>query len=80
MPTALTLGRWRIDLYERALYLQRQPDPKCAECHGEGTVETPAEHALLPDAQVEPCACWDPFKNIRIPLGRRLVITERWPL
>lgn len=80
MRNTITLRRWRIDLYENALYIQKQPNPKCAECRGHGSLEvTPADHALLAEAVIEPCDCWDPFHNIRIPLGRRAVVTERWP-
>ncbi|MER7734151.1 hypothetical protein ABTX80_24995 [Streptomyces erythrochromogenes] len=75
----LTIGRWRIDRYEKTLYLQRQPDPKCSKCRGHGSVEvTPADHDRLIEAVIEPCDCWDPFANIRIPIGRT-VITERYP-
>ncbi|MFD6113653.1 hypothetical protein ACFWG0_26570 [Streptomyces yangpuensis] len=75
----LTVGRWRIDRYEKAIYLQKQPNPKCGDCRGHGSIETtPANHDRLIEAVLEPCGCWDPFRSIRIPLGRT-VITERYP-
>jgi len=76
----LTIGRWRIDRYERALYIQKQPDPKCPDCRGSGSHY--GEHASHPGAEepdIVPCRCWDPFRSLRIPLARRTVITERYP-
>ncbi|MFJ8208164.1 hypothetical protein [Streptomyces sp. NPDC096033] len=71
----LTIGRWRIDRHEGAIYLQRQPNPRCRECGGEGSVDSPlTEH----DRIVEPCGCWDPFRSIRIRFSRT-VVTERYP-
>ncbi|MFJ3839415.1 hypothetical protein ACIPY6_28465 [Streptomyces sp. NPDC090054] len=76
---SLTIGRWRIDRYERALYVQRQPNPRCLECMGTGSYYVAyAGDPQADEAVIEPCGCWDPFSSIRIPIGRT-VITERYP-
>lgn len=76
MRNTITIRRWRIDLYENAIYVQKQPDPKCRECRGAGSIETSlTEH----DQLVEPCGCWDPYHYVRIPVRLRAPITERYP-
>jgi hypothetical protein len=78
MRNTITIRRWRIDLYQHAIYIQKQANPKCTDCHGAGHVEVggPLNH---PDAEYGPCACWDPWGGVRIPLIRRTPITERYP-
>ncbi|MFF5445427.1 hypothetical protein [Streptomyces sp. NPDC012888] len=78
MRNSITIRRWRIDLYERALYLQKQPNPRCADCGGKGHVEYGPGYHDGEEPYFAPCDCWDPFHNIRIPVGRT-VITERYP-
>ncbi|MCY0959928.1 hypothetical protein [Streptomyces sp. H27-H5] len=78
MRNSLTIRRWRIDLYESAVYIQKQPDPKCIDCRGEGDITRGADPwGEEPDLQ--PCDCWNPFHSLRIPLRPRTVINERYP-
>ncbi|MEU3903260.1 hypothetical protein AB0F20_05525 [Streptomyces goshikiensis] len=80
MRNTITIRRWRIDIYGNALYVQKQPKPKCKDCRGHGSIEsTPADHDRLIEAVVEPCDCWDPFRSLRIPLWRRPIAADRWP-
>lgn len=80
MRNTITIRRWRIDLYENALYIQKQPKPGCPDCHGEGHIARgPGVGPYGEEPDFEPCGCWDPFHSRRIPLGRRAVVTERWP-
>lgn len=80
MRNTITIRRWRIDLYQHAIYLHKQPDPKCRDCGGAGHVEAGgAGLALGPHAEYDPCRCWNPEGGIRIPLVRRAPITERYP-
>jgi hypothetical protein len=77
---SLTIRRWRIDLYESAIYIQKQPDPKCAECHGKGDIpHGPGIGPWGEEPDLEPCSCWNPFRSLRIPLRPRTVINERYP-
>ncbi|MFD5678379.1 hypothetical protein [Streptomyces sp. NPDC127040] len=80
MRNSITIQRWRIDLYENAIYVQRQPDPRCADCHGRGDiVRGPGIGPYGEEPDFEPCPCWDPYRNLRIPLRPRTVINERYP-
>lgn len=80
MRNTITIRRWRIDLYESAIYIQKQPDPKCSDCEGTGShYGSFASNREADEPDIIPCRCWDPFRNLRIPLGRRPVVTERWP-
>ncbi|WP_392750626.1 hypothetical protein [Streptomyces sp. LN590] len=69
----IRIGRWQIELYQRAIYIQRQPDLKCLKCKGEGAIETGGGYVLdhTWEADVEPCTCWDPFRSLRIPVSLR---------
>lgn len=73
MRNSLTIRRWRIDLYGRALYVQRMPDPNCGDCRGAGHVGDDD-----PDPDYAACRCWNADGGIRIPLARRAV-AERFP-
>ena len=81
----LTIGRWRIDRYENAVWLQKQPDPKCPDCHGVGRTDDDAQDIETPAGEpvprIEICDCWNPWGGHRIPIRFRLrsPITERYP-
>ncbi|MFJ3878010.1 hypothetical protein ACIPW5_11175 [Streptomyces sp. NPDC090077] len=77
----LTLGRWRIDRYENAIWLQRQPDPNCLDCNGAGRTDDEAQEIETSQPRIEICDCWNPWGGIRIPIHFRLrsPITERYP-
>ncbi|MGW9371133.1 hypothetical protein ACWGVR_14120 [Streptomyces xanthophaeus] len=79
MRNSITIRRWRIDLYENAIYVQKQPDPKCRECAGRGHTEHGPGYDGGEEPYLAPCPCWDPFRSLRIPLVRRAPITERYP-
>jgi hypothetical protein len=81
MPNPITIGRWRIELYQRAIYIQQQANPRCAACEGSGAIETGSGEYLLDHhwaPETEPCDCWDPYSSLRIPLWRKPA-QEAWP-
>lgn len=65
-----TIGRWQIELHQRAVYLTRQPkaDPNCPSCHGHGGHGYVTEGG---DADWDACHCLDWLRTIRIPLAPR---------
>lgn len=74
----IRIGRWQLELHQRAIYIQKQADPNCLDCKGTGELQFGP--GIGPDGEepdVEPCHCWDPFHSTRIPLGPRPV--ERYP-
>lgn len=79
----ITIGRWQIELHQRAIHIQKLADPKCSRCEGSGAIETGSgeyllDHHWAPD--IEPCHCWDPGAGTRIPLWpRRAAHAERYP-
>ncbi|MGW2861870.1 hypothetical protein [Streptomyces sp. NPDC001205] len=81
MSTFVRFGRWTAELYQRAIYLQQQPKPKCPTCGGTGALEVGGgyvlDHTWQPDT--EPCPCWDPFRTWRLPLWPRSQRTETEP-
>jgi hypothetical protein len=80
MRNTITIRRWRIDLYDNAIYIQKQPGPKCSACNGRGDIECgPGVGPYGEEPDFRPCPCWDPYRSLRIPLGRRAVATERYP-
>ena len=79
MRRKYTIGRWTAELYQRAIYAYRGPDPCCVECLGFGGIEvggievggTVGEHGdVTADPETVLCRCWNP-DGIRIPLWRR---------
>lgn len=75
----IRLGRWQIELHQRAIHITREPrpNPKCAYCHGTGG------HGFLTesgDGDWEYCHCFD-FLAWRLPLWRRNArqLAERTP-
>ncbi|GAA1065282.1 hypothetical protein [Streptomyces asiaticus] len=72
------IGRWQIELHQRAIYIQRQPKPNCTHCKGTGELQYgPGIGPDGEDPDIAPCRCWNPYRSLRIPLGPRPV--ERYP-
>lgn len=63
----IRLGRWEIDLYQRAIHITREPDPDCPDCAGEkgGWI------AYRGDAEWDECQCLDQLRTWRFPLWAR---------
>jgi hypothetical protein len=74
-----TIGRWQIELHQRALYLTRQPkaDPNCGACSGRGG------HGWITadgGGDWEDCHCLSWLRTWRLPLWpRRNTRTEEYP-
>lgn len=64
---AIRLGRWEMDIYQRAIHITREPDPHCLECSGEkgGWI------AYGGDVDWDECACLDQLRTWRLPLWAR---------
>ncbi|MFH8410700.1 hypothetical protein ACH4FX_38905 [Streptomyces sp. NPDC018019] len=75
MGRTIRIGRWEIELYQRALHLFRGPDPHCTRCGGTGGGWVPTGHG--PDW--DGCACLDDIRTWRLPLWRRTRGDEEAP-
>lgn len=74
-----TVGRWQIELHQRALYLTRQPkaDPNCTACSGHGGHGITTEDG---SGDWEDCHCLSWLRTWRLPLApRRGTRTEEYP-
>lgn len=72
----ITIGRWRIELYRRAIFIVRGPKPNCPTCDGTGGYEVPTANHATHGPEIDLCHCWNPGTGIRIPLLPRRTITE----
>lgn len=65
-----TIGRWQLELHQRAIYLTRQPkaDPKCAYCLGHGGHGWVTE---FDNVDWEDCTCVEQIRTWRLPLWPR---------
>lgn len=71
----IRLGRWEIDIYQRAIHITRGPEPYCPTCAGQGGIEVYQHHYEEPDTVL--CDCWDPTPVVRLPLWFRRA--QRYP-
>ncbi|MET9517479.1 hypothetical protein [Streptomyces sp. NPDC002994] len=79
MSHTIRIGRWTAELYQRAIYLQKQPDPHCRDCQGNGEVAYgPGLGPFGEEPDIQPCPCWDPYRSLRIPLWRKPA-PDGWP-
>jgi hypothetical protein len=75
-----TLGRWQVELYRRAIRIQKQADPNCAGCKGNGWLEFgPGIGLDGEEPDTAPCHCWNPYRELRIPLWPRRRHYTEWP-
>ena len=74
MRRKLTIGRWTAELYQRAIYLHRGPNPDCDTCFGRGGYDVGGwvgeDGDVTVDPETEMCGCWNP-DGWRIPLWFR---------
>ncbi len=74
MRRKLAIGRWTVELYQRAIYAHRGPNPECLTCFGLGGIEVGGtvgeDGEVTIDPETELCPCWNP-DGYRIPLWRR---------
>ncbi|MER5875529.1 hypothetical protein ABT119_06310 [Streptomyces sp. NPDC001910] len=65
-----TIGRWQLELHQRAIHLTRTPkaDPNCGACNGQGGHGWTTASG---DPDWEDCHCLDQLHTWRIPLWRR---------
>lgn len=75
MSRKLTIGRWTVELYHRAVHLTRQPDPKCPDCAGSqgGWIRYGG------DAGWDECPCLDQLRTWRLPLWPGRPVTAEEP-
>lgn len=71
----ISIGRWDIDVFQRALHLTREPKPDCPDCASSGGGWMP--HHL--GAGWEDCHCVDQIRVWRLPLWFRRTTTEEYP-
>lgn len=67
-----TIGRWQLELHQRAIHLTRTPDPKCPACRG-----TLGGWPLGDPADWTDCACIDQLRTWRLPLWPRRTTTSK---
>lgn len=75
----IRIGRWTVEVYGHAIYIQKQADPNCTTCHGSGEIQ--CGPGVGPDGEepdIHPCTCWDPYRSLRIPFWRRPA-ADGWP-
>lgn len=64
----IRLGRWEIDIYQRAIHITREPDPNCPDCaghRGHGWITSSG------NADWDECRCLDDVRTWRLPLWIR---------
>ncbi|MGK3107913.1 MULTISPECIES: hypothetical protein [Streptomyces] len=61
------IGRWEIELHQRAIYITREPDPDCTNCTGSRGGWQPQSTG----ADWGECHCLDQLRTWRLPLWRR---------
>lgn len=69
----IRIGRWWLELYQRAIHITRLPDPKCSDCGGTGGGWMPTGFG----ADWDECACLDQIHTWRLPLWRRAELETR---
>ncbi|MFD3520481.1 hypothetical protein [Streptomyces sp. NPDC058653] len=75
----IRLGRWQVEYHQRAIHIQKQPDPKCQQCKGNGDIARgPGVGLYGEEPDLAPCPCWDPYRSLRIPLWCKPA-QEAWP-
>lgn len=67
----ISIGRWTVDIFQRALHLTREPDPNCPDCVGSRGGFAP----LGRDADWIECRCLDQLRTWRMPLWPRRTTT-----
>ena len=65
----IRIGRWHIELYQRAIHVQQIPDPECPACDGEGGWWDGGYGCESPEPVT--CSCTERLRHLRIPLWRR---------
>ncbi|MER5461615.1 hypothetical protein ABT010_13195 [Streptomyces sp. NPDC002668] len=73
------IGRWQVELHQRAIHLTRQPkaDPNCNACSGRGGHGLTTEDGL---GDWEDCHCLSWLRTWRLPLWpRRTNTREEYP-
>ncbi|WP_458089340.1 hypothetical protein [Streptomyces malaysiensis] len=63
----IRIGRWQIELHQRAIYITREPDPNCPDCRG----SQGAWQAHDCGGDWDECPCLDQLRTWRLPLWRR---------
>lgn len=63
----IRLGRWEIDIYQRAIHITREPNPHCPDCAGEkgGWI------TYSVGADWDECRCLDQLHTWRLPIWTR---------
>lgn len=73
------IRRWTVEVYRRAIHIQKQADPKCTRCDGTGEIQSgPGVGPYGEEPDIHPCSCWNPYRSLRIPLWRKPA-PEAWP-
>lgn len=72
----IRLGRWEIDIYQRAIHITREPDPDCPDCAGHRCHGWTAPGG---DADWDECRCLDDVRTWRLPFWARRPYPEEAP-
>lgn len=65
----IRIGRWTVEVYQRAIHIQQVPNPNCRDCGGEGGWWDGGWDGESPEPV--PCACTARLRHYRLPLWRR---------
>lgn len=63
----IRIGRWQLELHQRAIHITREPDPNCPHCRGSQGGWQRNGHG----ADWGECPCLDQLRTWRLPLWRR---------
>ncbi|MFI7301357.1 hypothetical protein [Streptomyces sp. NPDC050121] len=70
----LKAGHWRLTCSRHGIWLEPEPRPRCADCHGAGGWWT---NGPYPD--MEACWCWSDRRELHIRLRPRPPIPDEPP-